>query len=266
MTNYLDSIKNDKFEVRLTKNNEELVLAQKLRYKIFFEEDGAIPSEQVKKEKRDFDEFDPYCDHLIVVNKKVDVNSDDYIIGTYRLMKKDGAKALGKWYSDTEFNVSKFNNYDGEVLELGRACVKKEYRSKLIMTMLWNGLAAYMFDYNIKLMFGCGSFLGTDVNQYRQSLSYLYYNDCIATGDMEVEAISKDKCEYPIISESEFNSIAAFQELPTMIKGYLRIGCKVSRSIYIDWNFNCFDICIIFETKNLKKSYLDHYRKIISNA
>ena len=69
MTNYLDDIKNEKFEVRLAKTEAEVVAAQKLRYKIFFEEDGAKPSEEVEKEKRDFDEFDLYCDHLIAIDK-----------------------------------------------------------------------------------------------------------------------------------------------------------------------------------------------------
>ena len=265
MTSYLDNIKNEKFEIRLAKTEEEVIAAQKLRYKIFFEEDGAIPSEQVKLEKRDFDEFDPFCDHLIAIDKTAGDNPADYVIGTYRLMRKDGAKKAGKWYSQSEFNVEKFNDYNGEVLELGRACVHKDYRTKIVMQMLWNGLAAYMFDFDIKLMFGCGSFLGTDVNQYKQSLSYLYYN-CVAVDELAVEARGKDKCEYPVIPKNEIDGVVAFKELPTMIKGYLRIGCKVSNTIFIDWNFNCFDVCIIFETKNLKQSYLEHYEKKIKNA
>ena len=265
MTSYLDNIKNEKFEIRLAKTEEEVIAAQKLRYKIFFEEDGAIPSEQVKLEERDFDEFDPFCDHLIAIDKTAGDNPADYVIGTYRLMRKDGAKKAGKWYSQSEFNVEKFNDYNGEVLELGRACVHKDYRTKIVMQMLWNGLAAYMFDFDIKLMFGCGSFLGTDVNQYKQSLSYLYYN-CVAVDELAVEERGKDKCEYPVIPKNEIDGVVAFKELPTMIKGYLRIGCKVSNTIFIDWNFNCFDVCIIFETKNLKQSYLEHYEKKIKNA
>ena len=147
--------------------------------------------------------------------------------------------------NNDEFDVEKFNDYDGEVLELGRACVHKDFRSKVVMQMLWNGLAAYMFDYDIKLMFGCGSFLGTDLEEYKQPLSYLYHNH-IAEGDLEIEAKTKDKRDYPVLSKEEINDLEAFKQLPTMIKGYLRVGCKVSKSIFIDWNFNCFDVCVIF--------------------
>nr|MCR5506266.1 hemolysin-like protein [bacterium] len=138
----------------------------------------------------------------------------------------------------------------------------KDFRTKIVMQMLWNGLAAYMFDYDIKLMFGCGSFLGTDVNSAREGLSYLYYNH-IADGDLEIEARTKNAVDYPLMPKEEINEKRAFVSLPTMIKGYLRVGCKVSKSIFVDYDFNTFDVCIIFETKNLKQSYLDHYEKKI---
>ena len=257
MTNYLDNIKNEKFEVRLAKTEAEIVAAQKLRYQIFFEEDGAKPSDEVLKQKRDFDKFDTYCDHLIAIDRTAGDNPENYVIGTYRLLRKPGAKALNKWYSQSEFDVEKFMNYDGEVLELGRACVHKDFRTKIVMQMLWNGLAAYMFDFDIKLMFGCGSFLGTDVNASKEALSYLYYNH-VATGDLEISARTKNAVPYPIMPKEEINEKRAFMALPTMIKGYLRVGCKVSKSIFVDYEFNTFDVCIIFETKNLKQSYLDH--------
>lgn len=265
MTNYLDNIKSEKFEVRLAKTEAEVVAAQKLRYQIFFLEDGAKPSEQMAKEQRDFDEFDTYCDHLIAIDRTAGNNPEDYVIGTYRLLRKDGAKKLGKWYTQAEFDVEKFNNYNGEVLELGRACVKKEFRTKIVMSMLWNGLAAYMFDFDVKLMFGCGSFLGTDVEASKEALSYLYYNH-IASGDLEISARTKNAVPYPVIPREEIEEKRAFMALPTMIKGYLRVGCKVSKSIFVDYNFNTFDVCVIFETKNLKQSYLEHYEKKIKGC
>ncbi len=263
MTKFLQDIKNDNFEVRLTESEDEIIASQKLRYKVFFEEDGATPSEQVLKEKRDFDEFDEYCEHLIVIDRNAGDNPENYVIGSYRLLRQENQKKLGKWFSESEFNVEKFNNYDGEVLELGRVCVHKNYRNKIVMQMLWNGLAAYMFDYDIKLMFGCGSFIGTDVLAYRNTLSYLQKN-FVATGDLEIEAKTENKCEYPT-PDAEISDMEAFKQLPTMIKAYIRVGCKVSKSIYIDKIFNTFDVCIIFETKNLKKSYLEHYTKRIKS-
>lgn len=265
MGKYLDKVSNEKIEIRFVKNEEELYAAQRLRYKVFFEECGAKASKEVEKEKRDFDEYDAYCDHLIAIDKSAGTDPNDYIIGTYRLMRKEGAKRCGKWYSQTEFNVEKFNDYEGEVLELGRSCVAPNHRTKLVMQMLWNGLAAYMFDHDIKLMFGCGSFHGTDINKYKQSLSYLYYN-CIARGDLEISAKGENKRDMQLLKREEVDEKKAFLEIPTMIKGYLRAGAKIGNSIWMDWDFNCFDVCIIFEMKNLQEKYLKHYEKEIKKG
>lgn len=265
MAKYLDKVSNDKIEIRFVKNDEELYAAQRLRYRVFFEECGAKASPEVEVQKRDFDEFDPYCDHLIAIDKHAGNNPDDYIIGTYRLMRKDGAKRCGKWYSQTEFDVEKFNDYEGEVLELGRSCVAPYHRTKLVMQMLWNGLAAYMFDYDIKLMFGCGSFHGTDLNHYKQALSYLHYN-CISTGKLDITAKGENKRSMQLLPKEEVDERKAFLEIPTMIKGYLRAGAKIGNSVWIDWDFNCFDVCIIFEMKNLQEKYLKHYENEIKKG
>lgn len=263
MGKYLDKVQNDKIQIRLVKNKEELIAAQKLRYKIFFEECGATSSNpQVEIEKRDFDEFDDFCDHLIAIDKNAGDNPEDYIIGTYRLMRKDGAKKCGKWYSQTEFEVEKFNDYEGEVLELGRSCVAQNHRTKLVMQMLWNGLAAYMFDYDIKLMFGCGSFHGTDLNEYKQALSYLHYN-FITSGKLDISAKGENKRAMDLLPKEEVDDKKALLEIPTMIKGYLRAGAKIGNSVWIDWDFNCFDVCIIFEMKDLRAKYLKHYENEI---
>lgn len=259
---YLDKIKNNKIEVRLIKNPEELIAAQKLRYKIFFEECGAKASPQVELEERDFDEFDDYCDHLIAIDRLAGLNPEDYIIGTYRLMRKEGAAKCGKWYSQNEFEVEKFNDYDGEILELGRSCVAKAHRTQLVIRMLWNGLAAYMFDYDIKLMFGCGSFHGTNIEDYKDALSYLYYNK-IVSGNLDIDAKGVNKRPMDLLPKESIDERKAMKEIPTMIKGYLRAGAKIGKSVWIDWDFNCFDICIIFEMKDLKSSYRKHYENEI---
>jgi putative hemolysin len=269
MTKYIDNIKNERIEVRLAKNAEEIVASQRLRYKVFFEEegvksldrgDGIDTSAQILKEHRDFDEFDPYCDHLVAIDRNAGAKPDDYIVGTYRLMRKDGKKRIGKWYSQTEFDVEKFDAAEGEILELGRACVRADHRDRRTMQMMWNALAAYMFDYDIKIMFGCGTFLGTDPGKYKQALSYLYYN-CVARGELEITAKGENARPMDLLPESEVDPAAAMNEIPTMIRGYIRAGAKVSNSLWIDWGFNGFDVCIIFEMKDLKDKYLKHYER-----
>ena len=51
-------------ELKLAKNSYDIEAAQKLRYRVFYEEMGANPSPQVKRLRLDHDEFDDGADHL----------------------------------------------------------------------------------------------------------------------------------------------------------------------------------------------------------
>src|SRR5690625_995153 len=52
--------------VRLAESQTEIEAAQGLRYRVFVEEMGAHPSDEMARSRREFDSFDRYCDHLLV--------------------------------------------------------------------------------------------------------------------------------------------------------------------------------------------------------
>ncbi|MBV9692318.1 MAG: GNAT family N-acetyltransferase, partial [Alphaproteobacteria bacterium] len=54
-------------EVRLAETDAEVEAAQRLRYRVFYEEMAAIPTPAMREARRDFDRFDEFCDHLLVV-------------------------------------------------------------------------------------------------------------------------------------------------------------------------------------------------------
>ena len=111
-------------------------------------------------------------------------------------------------------------------------------------------------------MFGCGSFHGTDLNEYKQALSYLHYN-FMTSGKLDISAKGENKRAMDLLPKEEVDDKKALLEIPTMIKGYLRAGAKIGNSVWIDWDFNCFDVCIIFEMKDLRAKYLKHYENEI---
>jgi len=81
----------------------------------------------------------------------------------------------GKFYTEGEFDIKKILKEKGEILELGRSCVSKEYRNKPIIKLLWKAISAYMEHYKIKTLFGCASFPGVNYKKYKQQLSLLHY-------------------------------------------------------------------------------------------
>ena len=56
-------------EVRLATRRREIKLAQRLRYKVFYEEMSAVPTLRAELRRRDEDPYDAVCDHLLVVDE-----------------------------------------------------------------------------------------------------------------------------------------------------------------------------------------------------
>src|SRR5579884_1025902 len=54
-------------EVRLAQNAAEVRQAQKVRYRVFFQEGSAIPNPARLFARRDIDGYDAICDHLLVI-------------------------------------------------------------------------------------------------------------------------------------------------------------------------------------------------------
>ncbi|MFA6280105.1 MAG: GNAT family N-acyltransferase [Bdellovibrionales bacterium] len=263
-------------QVRMAESPQEIIAAQKLRYQVFFEEMGARPSPEVEAQRRDFDAMDDYCEHLLVIDNALE--AERKVVGTYRLIRREAAAKNGAFYSASEFDITPLLNYEGEILELGRSCIHKDYRTGIVMNILWKGLAAYMFRHNIKLMFGCASLHGTDPEDHKIALSYLYHYHLAppalrarALPDVYVEMnrLPKEAFDPEAALDSlEFNNIvkldpkAGLAALPPLIKGYLRVGCAIGDGAYIDQQFNTIDVCIIFRTELITDRYLRHYERM----
>src|SRR5262245_35128384 len=98
--------------VRLATTVEEIIAAQHLRYRVFYEELAAKPDEAARSNRLDSDDFDPICDHLLVVSKggpataeAIDVE-DGELVGTYRLLRQNVANRHGGFYTEGEFDIA----------------------------------------------------------------------------------------------------------------------------------------------------------------
>ena len=131
-------------EVRLAETEIEVEAAQRLRYRVFYEEMSALPSPAMREARRDFDQFDEVCDHLLVIDRSlIDEDGQPAVVGTYRLMRDVDAPRAGGFYTSSEYDISPMLRglpADSHLLELGRSCVLKAYRSKpATMQLLWRG-------------------------------------------------------------------------------------------------------------------------------
>ena len=245
--------------VRLARNEQEIYQAQCLRYQIFYEEFQAKPSEQAAIEKRDFDHFDDFTDHLVVIDKSI-IDEDSAIVGTYRLLREDQAKKAGGFYTSNEFDISKLTENYTDLLEMGRSCVLSDYRTKAVLQLLWQGIAEYVAHYGIKFLFGCASFHGTDPQAHADELTFLYHNN-LAAAEYRPKALDHVYVDMDLVDPSRIDPKKVLKNLPPLIKGYMRVGGCVGDGAFVDYDFGTTDVCVILNTATMNQSYQKHYER-----
>lgn len=260
----LVQVRHHELEVRLATTPEEIVATQELRYRVFYEEMKAIPSAEVAAVKRDFDRMDEICDHLLVLDHAKGSGLQS-VVGTYRLATRQRAMAKGGFYSASEFDIAPLENFDGNILELGRSCVDAAYRTGATMQLLWRGIAGYVFAHDIKLMFGCASIPGIDVPKIELQLAYLYHHH-LAEKSIRPKALESLYVDMNLLPKENIDIKKALMMLPPLIKGYLRLGGMVGDGAVVDRDFNTTDVCVVLRTELVTEKYYKHYRRAVPEA
>ncbi|HTV45107.1 MAG TPA: GNAT family N-acyltransferase [Stellaceae bacterium] len=251
-------------QVRLAQNSADIDAAQALRYRVFYESLGARVRSEAARLRRDSDRFDQGCDHLLVLDHSRG-HGAVRVVGTYRLIRRGAAARLGGFYSAAEYDLAPLLAHPGEILELGRSCVDAAYRQRPAMQLLWSGIAAYVFHYDVALMFGCASLPGTDPEALAVPLSYLYHHH-LAPLVLRPRAVAHrhvDMCRRP---RWALDPARALKGLPPLIKGYLRLGGFVGDGAVIDQDFNTTDVCVVVKTDLVSAKYSRHYERKVRNV
>ncbi|WP_019090651.1 GNAT family N-acetyltransferase [Komagataeibacter europaeus] len=250
--------------VRIAATDEERDAAQALRYRVFYEEMGAIPDSRTARLKRDVDEFDEYADHLLVIDHAISSGAKG-VVGTYRLMQGDAARRLGKFYTSSEYDISPLTEFPGRLLEVGRSCVDLNYRGRAAMQLLWRGIASYIFLHRIDVLFGCASLPGTNPDALSDELTYLYHNH-LAPPALRVRALSERRVEMLRADPQVLDHRRSLARLPPLIKGYLRLGGYVGDGAVIDEQFNTTDVAVLVKSELLADKYYRHYERRLRDA
>ena len=252
----------ESISVRLASSAKEVEAAQRLRYEVFYEEYSAKPAPEMAAARLDFDVYDEHADHLIVVDES---GPKEKIVGTYRLLRRAGAEKIGQFYSASEYDITPVLKSAQSLLELGRSCVLAEFRTRPVLQLLWQGIADYITEHDIELMFGCASLHSTDIKSISKPLSYLHHYH-LAPEKLRPRAIKGRYINMNIIPQEDIDARRVFAELPPLIKGYLRAGAAIGDGAVIDEQFNTTDICVVVQTHLLADRYRKHYERKIQKA
>jgi len=224
---------------------------------------SAIPTPQMREERRDFDKFDEYCDHMLVVDRAVlDDEGQPLVVGTYRLMRDVDAARAGGFYTSGEYDIAPMlaNLPAGtRLLELGRSCVLDTYRSKpACMQLLWKGVMVFVARFSIDMMFGCASLHGTDPDALALPLSYLHHFHSMPP-ERAVRAQPQLYVSMNRMPKEAIDPKEALRALPPLIKGYVRLGVTVGDGAVIDRQFGTTDVLICVSVNGLDARYRNRF-------
>lgn len=248
------------FTLRLARDDRDLRAAQRLRYRVFVEELGGDGDMVDHDQRLEIDSFDQHFDHLVLIDRRRDAADLDDVVGVYRLLPCERAAAAGGYYSEGEYDVSALKASGRKLLELGRSCVLPDYRGGTAMLHLWNGLADYVNERGIEVLFGTASFHGTDATALAQPLSYLHQNH-LAPEQLRVKARAGAYQRMDLIPAHQIDRKAAMLATPALIKAYLRLGGFVGEGAWIDHAFNTIDVCLVMDTGRMSSKHRDYYSR-----
>ena len=245
--------------LKFASDESDMQAVQKLRWLVFYDEMGAVP-DACSTIGLDSDPFDGVCDHLLVIDETR--RGEDRVVGTYRLLRESVAMRHGGFYSAGEYDLRPLVGHSrrtgGELLELGRSCVLPEYRNSATIALLWRGVAAYIAQHDIGLMFGCASFPGTAVEPHAAALSYLqqYHR---APAEMRPLAHADNHVPMDVLRPGTYDQRAALHALPSLIKAYLRVGAMVGDGAFVDRQFNTIDVSVVMPVELISRRYATRF-------
>ena len=239
------------FDVRWARHAEEVLEAQRLRYRVFVGEMGAqLKPPPGSPPAHDIDHFDAHCEHLLV-RPIVTGGEPGEVIGTYRVLTPAAARRAGGLYTETEFDLCGLAGRLGKAVELGRSCVHPHWRSGGVVMALWSALGEFMLANELDTMIGCASVGVLDGGHGAASLWARLRHSHMAAAEWRVTphlALPVDHLQQDLAIET-----------PALIKGYLRCGAKVLGAPAWDPEFRSADLPLLMRFGELPARYRRHF-------
>ena len=244
--------------VALAESEEDRQAAERLRYAVFVEELGGDGAQVDHAGRFERDRFDPFFDHLVLIDDRRSRDALDHVVGVYRLLPDDRVAQAGQFYSEDEYDLSVLKASGRKLLELGRSCVHPAYRTGPALPMLWEGVARYVQERQIEVLFGVASLRGTDVGALKEPLSHLFHAH-LAPPDLRPRALEAVYQNMALMPVDQIDRVAAMRQVPALIKAYLRVGGGVGDGAFVDHAFNTTDVCLVVDTARMSAAAKARY-------
>lgn len=240
----------------------QVAAAQRLRHTVFVEEFGANLSSPVPG--LDIDEFDAYCEHLIVREDRTGA-----VVGTYRMLPPDRLAQAGGRYADGEFDLTPLAPLRDGLVEIGRSCVDPAHRSGAVINLMWAGIARYLHLRDLRWLAGCASVPLTDGGEIAVGVWAEVLRRHLSPPPMRVRphrpwlaepaGVAALAAAGPDAVSSAGAERAGRVPMPPLLRGYLRLGAWVCGEPGYDPEFDVADFFVLFSLDRMPARYHRHF-------
>ena len=245
----------DQFLIKMADSDKEIEMAQRLRFEVFSLEQGKNLA-SAQQDQLDRDEFDEYCLHLIVVEKK-----SGLIVGTYRMHPGMAASSGIGFYSAREYHIEGLDKISENTIEVGRSCVSPEYRSGAVVALLWAGIAEVLKRSKMRYLLGCVSLETTE-----PAVGWALYEHFKERNNLSaiLQATPTDNFVLPPPDAGKMQELLDSRRTllhlsPPLFKGYLRLGVGICGAPALDKDFSSIDFLVLLDHASLPEKYFKHF-------
>jgi putative hemolysin len=232
--------------------SEEKEEAYRLRYNVFFREQGYGRADWISADGRDVDSFDSWCEHLILRDEE-----RQKIIGTYRAIPGVEAMRRGGFYGSAEFDLKPLEPIAPRILQGSRTCVAAGYRGGLAIRYLSYGMELLLREHQCHYFLGADSFRADDADTLNRIFSYVrqYGSD----SECQVQPLPANQVAalrvVPVTADDE-------ALLPSVIRTDLRLGFRSCGPPAWDPDFCCYDFLVLGRRDRMTRLYTSFVERI----
>lgn len=221
-----------RYRTRLAETPGDLEAAQRLRYRAFIAETGAVP----RADGRDHDTFDALCQHVLV-----EAAETGQLVATFRFLPMASGAEIAKSYSAQFYELDALRDYDRPMVEMGRFCVEPGLSDPDILRAAWGAITTFVDREGVELLFGCSSFHGTDTQAYVDAFAML--RDCHLAPKRWLPRIKAPNVfRFAQRLRRTPDRMKALKTMPPLLRSYLTMGGWVSDHAVVDRDMNTLHV------------------------
>nr|WP_321252499.1 GNAT family N-acyltransferase [uncultured Ruegeria sp.] len=214
-----------RYRARLAQSPQDVVAAQRLRTLAF----GTGPADQ--------DDFDPICAHILVE----DVRNCGQLVCCFRMLTMNSGADIGRSYSSQFYDLSTLEGFGGRMVEMGRFCIHPDYFDHDILRVAWGAMTTYVDENEVRMLFGCSSFAGTETAEYLDAFAMLKHRH-LAPKRWLPRVKAPDVFRFAARLRRRPDVKKAMLRMPPLLRTYLMMGGWVSDHAVVDRHMNTLHV------------------------